>query len=37
MFSLGWRDTEDTNHCIQAVAHVVSAEFDFADMDPNVI
>ena len=28
---------EDTNHCIQADAHVVSADFDFADMDLDVI
>ena len=28
---------EDTNHCIQAGAHVVSADFDMADVDLNVI
>ena len=28
---------KDTNHCIQADAHVVSADFDFADVDLNVI
>ena len=28
---------EDTNHCIQADAHVVSADLDFADVDLKLI
>ena len=28
---------EDTNHCIQADVHVVSADFDIADVDLTLI